>query len=66
MRTIDLPQDRRITWERVRVPRETPVGVIDSSALQVSFDGRVYQRIDPLRRYEYLDMETGEVVRIKA
>lgn len=65
---VTVPQDQVIEIECVKVPIETPSGVIDGSAMEVRFSDKRYQILTielgvvHSILHEAIDVETGEIV----
>ena len=55
-----------LIWEYVRVPRESPVGIIDSAVLQLIVRGRTLHCMEksPNLQSMWMDIDTGELVAI--
>jgi hypothetical protein len=56
MPRIIIPEGAAYTLGCVRIPLETPVGIMDGSAWQLTYDGRRYQSLAPPL---FMDMDTG-------
>jgi hypothetical protein len=61
MPRIIIPEGAAYTLGCVRIPLETPVGIMDGSAWQLTYDGRRYQSLAPPL---FMDMDTGEEVEL--
>lgn len=64
---VIIPLGSVVTWECVRVPKETPSGVTDGSVMRVSFDGRrfdVFEDVFTGEGVPAIDLDDGSVVRL--
>lgn len=59
---IVIPYEDRLDFEYVRIPRETPVGILENDILQITWAGRTFQADGDYRggSLSVMDIETGE------
>lgn len=62
---IVVPKDAVVTWCMAMVPLETPIGIMDGYAMEISFAGNRYQVVELGMEPLVLDMESGALDRLR-
>lgn len=68
-KTVMIPWDTQVTYERVRIPQETQRGINYTTVMEIRFSGQRYQALEGNPRSDgavvAMDLSNGDIVRLR-